>query len=120
MNAWVWLAVSLVGLWFSVTFVFVGVMHARVLYERDELTLFWRVHILPWAILGVFLDGAFNFTFGWVMFREWPWDTGEILFSGRVQWHVRHSHNWRYALALFWGRQLNAIDPGHIRGMPNA
>lgn len=101
------------GVWFGVIWAYVAVMHAKM--RLPELTLFWKVHMLPLALIGLALDLVFNYTFGWLMFLEWPWSTGEPLFSGRVQHHYRHGDGWRLKLASFWARQLNQMDPGHIR-----
>lgn len=38
----------------------------------------------------------------------------ELLFSSRVQRHVRKSGGWRLGLATFWARNLNVFDD-HIR-----
>ena len=109
MNTLIFLAI----LWFSVLWAFVAVMHAKA--RLEELTWFWKVNLAPLALAGIVLDVVFNYTFGWLMFVEWPWDTGATLFSGRVQHHYRHDTGWRLALAAFWARQLNQMDPGHIR-----
>jgi hypothetical protein len=98
-------------LWFGVHWAYVLVVHAKAVNERQGLSLYWKVHILPVAFVGLVLDAAFNLTFGTVMFRELP---HELLFSSRVQRHVR-SGGKRSRLARFWARQLNTFDPDHIK-----
>lgn len=118
MNPMLWTIVSLVGTWIGVVWAFVAVMHGKARMESGELTLFWKVHLLPLAAIGVVLDVAFNFTFGVVMFAELP---RELMFSSRVQRHynggttLRPSSPWQVALARFWGRQLNQMAEFHIR-----
>ena len=112
MTSWLWLIVSLVGLWVSVIWAFVATMHAKALNESGTLTLFWKVHILPLALIGVVLDFAFNMTFGTIMFREVP---HELLFTSRVKRHFRESNGRRLRLAGFWRTQLNLMDPGHVK-----
>ena len=102
-----WLA----GIWLGVIWAYIAVMHAKAVNERTGLSLFWKVHVLPLAVVGITLDFVFNMTFGTVMFRELP---HELLFSSRVQRHVRNGGK-RFALAVFWARQLNTFDPGHIK-----
>ncbi len=102
---------AVVGLWFGVHWAFIAVMHAKAVSERQGLSLYWKVHILPLALVGLALDAAFNLTFGTVMFRELP---HELLFSSRVQRHVR-SGGKRFGLATFWARTLNTFDPDHIK-----
>lgn len=105
-------AALLAGLWLGVVWAFVAVMHGKARMESGDLTLFWKVHLFPLAAVGVVLDCAFNVTFGTAMFLELP---RELLFSSRVQRHFRRSHDWRFSLAQFWAKQLNQMDPGHIR-----
>jgi hypothetical protein len=98
-------ALALVGLWFAVHWAFVAIMHAKAI--RSELTLYWRVMLWPLALIGLVLDVAFNVVFGSIMFREIP---RELLFTSRVQRHAAAGS----ALALWWARQLNQFDPGHV------
>lgn len=100
-----------VAVWFGVHWSYVVVVHAKAVLERQGLSLYWKVHILPLAVLGLLLDFAFNVVFGTVMFRELP---HELLFSSRVQRHCRNEGR-RLRLALFWKRQLNTFDPDHIK-----
>lgn len=104
-------ALALVALWFGVTGCFVLVIHAKKLRDAGQLSLFWTVNVLPWAVLGLVLDAVFNVLAGTLMFFEVPRET---LFSSRVERHFRHSDGWRNRLAVFWAKQLNAIDPIHI------
>jgi hypothetical protein len=107
-----WLAISLALTWYAVMILFVAAMHAKVIARESRLTLFWKIHLYPMAALGILLDAVFNLTFGLVMFAELP---REFLFSTKVERHFRTSEDWRHKLALFWAKQLNRIDPGHIR-----
>ncbi len=119
-------ALFFASIWLGVMVLFIVVMHAKVIVAEQELTLFWKVHLYPLAAVGILLDWVFNWSFGVVMFAELPpitWEPvgrfslpiPELLFSSRVGRHVEHSSGWRLKLALFWARQLNQIDPGHIR-----
>lgn len=101
-----------VAVWFGVHWAYVAVVHAKAVSERDGLSLYWKVHLLPLAVIGLVLDALFNLTFGTVMFRERP---HELLFSSRVQRHVRSGSGKRFGLAMFWARVLNAFDPDHIK-----
>jgi hypothetical protein len=98
------------ALWFGVTGIYVLVMHAKSLRETGGLSTFWMVNILPWAVVGLLLDVAFNVTFGTLMFRELP---RELLFTSRVQRHYMTDGS-RGRMAAFWARQLNQIDATHI------
>jgi hypothetical protein len=100
------------GLWFGVTGCYVLVIHAKVLREAGRLNLFWTINVLPWAVIGLTLDAAFNATAGTLMFLELP---RELLFSSRVQRHYRGPAGWRLEIAEWWARQLNQIDPRHIK-----
>lgn len=113
MTAFEWFVVGIVG-WFTLAGAFILVMHAKFLMEKGMLTLFWKVHVLPWLAIGLVLDIGFNLIFGWIVFAESPLPR-ELTFSSRVQRHYRFSDGWRERVAVFWATQLNAIDPGHIR-----
>ena len=85
-----WSAVGVVAGFYLLIGSFIIVMRAKAI--RDEgakITLFWRVGVWPWAIIGVALDVAFNVVAGTVIFLE-------------------------LAIALFWQKQLNQISPGHV------
>jgi hypothetical protein len=110
MNQVLWFVVSLVSLWVSVIWAFIAVMHAKLIVEREKLTLFWRVHMVPLALVGIVLDALFNLVFGTIMFRERP---HELLFTSRVKRHSLGSGR-RKRLADWWARNLNQIDPGHV------
>lgn len=99
-----------IAIWLGVHWAYVAVMHAKAVHERGELTIYWRVMLLPLAVVGLLLDVAFNLTFGTLMFRELP---RELLFTARCQRHVRGVGR-RRPLALWWARQLNQFDPGHV------
>ena len=98
-------------LWFGVTGCYVLVVHAKVLRDSGRLNLFWKVNVLPWAVIGLLLDVAFNATAGTLCFAELP---RELLFTKRVQRHVNESDSWRLRLALWWMRQLNQIEADHV------
>lgn len=100
-----------VVIWFGVHWCYVTVTHAKAVFERQGLSLYWKVHLLPLAAVGLVLDLAFNVVFGTIMFRELP---RELLFSSRVQRHVRNGGK-RFGLASFWARALNTFDPDHIK-----
>lgn len=113
-NSLLWLAVSACGLWFSVHWCYAAMMAAKSAKEGGRLTLYWQVILLPLAAVGLLLDFAFQFTFGWMLFLESPFGRG-WLFSSRVHYHYRESTGWRADLAEFWARNLNVFDPTHIR-----
>lgn len=100
------------AVWLGVHWIYVAVMHAKAVMARSSLSLYWKVHLFPLAIIGFALDIAFNVLFGTLMFREIP---KELLFSSRVQRHVRNGQTKRLGLAMFWAKQLNAFDPDHIK-----
>lgn len=102
-----------VAVWLGVHWSYLAVMHAKAVFERQGLSLYWKVHILPLAVVGLGLDLLFNVVFGTLMFRELP---HELLFSSRVQRHVRRQPaDWRRDLAMFWARALNTFDADHIK-----
>lgn len=102
-----WIALA----WFTLMGSFVLVMRAkRMLADGGELSLFWLVNILPWALVGLVLDAAFNATAGTIMYLELP---RELLFTSRTKRH-RDDEGWRGDVARWWKRQLNQIDPGHV------
>ena len=101
-----------VAVWFGVHWSYVAVVHAKAVFARQGLSLYWKVHIFPLAAIGIVLDLLFNVVFGTLMFRELP---KELLFSSRVQRHVRNGPSKRFGLAMFWARQLNTFDPDHIK-----
>ena len=102
---------SLVIGYFVLMGAFVLVMHAKKLNDEAKLSLFWRVHIFPWVVVGLALDVAFNAVAGTLMFVELP---REWLFTTRCKRHFRGSEGWRLSIAKFWARTLNEIDPTHI------
>lgn len=105
---------TLIAIWVGIVWLYPSGMHAKKARDAGTLTTFWIVHFWPMIVFAYILDLAFNYSFGWTMFLEAPWHTGEKLFSGRVQWHVDNSTGWRRSLALFWAKQLNVFDD-HIK-----
>jgi hypothetical protein len=97
-------------IWLGALWAFAAVMHARAVMKREALTLFWRVNLLPLAVIGFALDVAFNLTFGTLMYRELP---RELLFTTRTKRHFAGTGS-RKRMADFWARQLNLLDPGHV------
>jgi hypothetical protein len=98
-----------VAIWFGVHWAFVAVMHAKAAKERGVLSRYWRVILLPLAVIGLVLDAVFNLTFGTLMYRELP---RELLFTSRCKRHKR-GDGWRKNLAEWFCRNLNVFDPGH-------
>jgi hypothetical protein len=98
-------------------------MYAK--HNWTRLSLFWKVNIAPIALCGALLDVAFNWTFGFMFLDVPPLIKHEIRgrtitvpegwFSSRVQRIYSTGDGWRLRLATFWKRNLNLIDPGHIR-----
>jgi len=101
---------AMAGIWFGVHTLYVVAMAAKDAIARDRLTVYWWVMLAPAAVLGVLLDFAFNYTFGW-MFLKVP---RRYLFSQTVQYHFSNSDGWRLDLARFFARQLNVFDE-HIK-----
>ena len=104
-------ALGLVIGWFLLIGAFILVMHVKHLRDDGtKLTLFWKVNIWPWAIVGIALDIAFNLIAGTILYLELP---RELMFTSRCKRHI-DSQDWRRSIALWWQRQLNQIDPGHV------
>lgn len=113
MNWILWIAVSIIGGFFVTLWAFVATMHLMHIMKRDGVSLFWKVPLFPLSLVGLLLDWLlFNWVFGTLLFRELP---RELLFSSRIQRHVRESGGSRLRIALFWKRILNQIDERHIR-----
>jgi len=110
-----WLIVSTAGLFWGTCILFIAVMQCKTLYDRDELTLFWKIIIIPAAVVGITMDCLFNVVFGTIVFRELP---REWLFSHRVyrHWNVApwKEQKRNVAIAQFFVTNLNLIDPGHV------
>jgi len=82
-----------------------------VQYERGG---FWRL-LFPVTFLALIIDVIANWTELSVAFWELP-RMGEWTFSTRLE-RLVHGMGWRSDIARFVARQLNAIYPGHIRGI---
>ena len=106
---------ALIGLavgWFTLMGSYVLAMHVKKLRdEGTDIPLFWLVNVLPWVMLGLALDVAFNLVAGTLMFVELP---RELLFTARCKRHFRAGEGWRLELAQWWARALNTWDPTHI------
>lgn len=98
------------GVWFGVHWGYVIAMSAKDALAAGRLTLYWKVMLLPVAVVGLLLDFVFNYIFGW-MFLAIP---RPVLFSGTVQHHYRKSAGWRLKLAQFFAKNLNVFDD-HIK-----
>jgi hypothetical protein len=81
-------------------------MAAKDAIDSGKLTLYWKVMLLPAAVLAALLDVVFNYTFGW-MFLAVP---QPVMFSSTMQWHFRNSTGWRLSLSKFFARNLNVFD----------
>lgn len=103
------LLTAVLVVWLGVHWSYVAIMAAKA--SRSILTPYWYVMLVPLVLVGFVLDIVFNLTFGW-MFLERP---HELMFSSRVQRHFRQSVGWRKRLAIFWARNLNVFDAGHIK-----
>lgn len=105
-------ALSLIVGWFVLMGSYVIVMHAkRVQDEGGKLSPLWLISIVPWAVIGLALDVAFNLVAGTIMFVELP---REWLFTTRAERHFRNSDGWRLKLAQWWAVTLNTFDKTHI------
>lgn len=102
------LVVWAAALWLGVCWSFVAIMNAKRVLNTEGLSLFWKVTLVPLAVIGLVLDAVFNLTFGTAMFLELP---REMLFSARVQRHYLKGSR----LAAWWKVQLNLFDEHHIR-----
>jgi hypothetical protein len=90
---------------------FIMGMHVKHLWESGtKFTLFWKVAIIPWAVVGISLDIAFNVVCGTLMYLELP---HELMFTARCKRH-KADPKWRGEVARWWARQLNQIEPGHV------
>jgi len=90
---------------------FILVMHVKLLRDQGtQFTLFWKIGIWPWAIIGIALDFGFNMVAGTLMYLELP---HELMFTVRCKRHVA-DEGWRGSIARWWRRQLNQISPGHV------
>lgn len=104
------LALTVVAIFLGVHWLYPLAMTAKHAYRDGRITKYWLVILALPIALGVVLDFAFNYTFGF-MFLAKP---RPVLFSGTVQYHYRNSDGWRLSLALFWANQLNVFDE-HIK-----
>lgn len=57
-------------------------------------------------IVGLLFDVAMNLIVGTIFFRELP---KELLFTSRLQRHLKESHGWRLRMAAWWCEHL--LDP---------
>lgn len=105
MHAILWFIIG----WFVLVTSFVAVMHAKLLREKDELSLFWKVNLLPAAVIGYFLDVAFNLVVGTILYREIP---RELTFTERCRRH-KDSSGSRGRIARWFCFQFGQIDSGH-------
>lgn len=68
-------------------------------------------------VLGWIGDALMSQTRGRLEF--WELRSCGLLMTHRVQWHVDHPGDWRHERAVTkWAPLLNAISPGHIKGLP--
>lgn len=92
----------------------------RILAAGLELPIGFKIVAYLWYARGLWGDFIGNIYLGLTEFHELPqWDTGELMFSSRVQRHIDLGPNGtHYATALKWARILNAAVPGHIKRVP--
>jgi hypothetical protein len=102
--------ITLAAIWIGALWLYVLIMGARAAHKAGTLSLFWKLHLYPLLPIALALDVLFNLIFG-LMFLEPP---HELLFSSKIERHVRHSRGWRLRLAEFWMRNLNVFDKYHI------
>jgi len=62
---------------------------------------FWQI-----IIVGLLFDVAMNLIVGTLFFRELP---RELVFTSRLQRHLKESHGWRLRMAAWWCEHL--LDP---------
>jgi hypothetical protein len=82
-----------------------------VQYERGG---YWRL-LFPVTFCTLIIDVVANWTELSLAFWEFP-RYGEWTFSTRLE-RLIHGYGWRSDVARFVAHQLNAIYPGHIRGI---
>jgi hypothetical protein len=111
LNAITWTLAGLAALWYGTFYAYVLVMAARAVRDRGELTGFHKAMFGPVLLVAWPLDVLFNVIHGTWMFRELP---REWLFTTRCQRHVVGTDARRRRMALFWRRQLNPFDEGHV------
>ena len=101
---------QVIHLFFLTVWGFLAAVQAKTLYQAGKLNTFWLTMVFPLVFLFLWLDFFFNLVFSWTFLRG----PKAILFSGTVQWHVRHSSGWRLQYAYWWAENLNIPDPDHI------
>lgn len=112
-----WIRVTAIIL-FGGIWTFTAGIHAKQLWENDELDPFLKFSYAPLIVIILVLDVLFNFTAGTLIFRELP---RALLFTDRVKRHYRDvtrkgkPQGSDYRAAERWARRLNWIDPGHVR-----
>ena len=107
-------------LWFGTVAGFLACSKAKDLYLAGTLSKRLYRSMLPVFVLFVFADAAFNAVYGSIIFRELPqWQEREWLFTARVKRHFRNidggSTPAQVRAAKGWARDLNSVDPGHVR-----
>jgi hypothetical protein len=83
----------------------------RIKEYKDEISLFMKIPVYVWLIIGLTADFAFNATWGTAIFREVP---REMTFTARLQRHWRSNDTKQKKRAEKWVRYVNLIDPGHV------
>jgi hypothetical protein len=103
--------------YFTLMGAYVIATHAKkVMADGQKLGKFWMISLAPQVIAGLVLDFLFNVVIGTIIFEELPkLREKELMFSSRVQRHVRESDGKRKERALWWAKQLNLWDPTHIK-----
>jgi hypothetical protein len=99
----------LVWLFVKTLVLFLAAANGKRINDAGQLTLFWKVIVIPLAAVFMVYDITFNLILGTIMYLELPrW--GEWTFSARTR-RLYRANSW---VARFWRKQINIFLPGHI------
>ncbi len=84
----------------------------KATWLRDLTILGWS----PWIVTAILRDALFQYTWGTIIFLEWP-PKGEYMLTWRLTRHKRAglTDGWRYKLAMSICTLIEKIQPGHCR-----
>lgn len=110
-----WWPMYAAAAWVLLVNFFSSTMHAKQMIRRgDRPAPAFLIPILIGAAIGYVEDVLLNVVVGSIIFWELP---QEWMFSDRVQRHVDESVGKYHSRAVWWGRELNKFDAGHITGV---
>lgn len=107
-----WFAVSSIGLWIALVNLFAAVMHAKAIIDRGEkLHWFFEVPLALGGLVGVVLDVAFNYAFGWAIYADKAILRGPTFTARTRYWKTQPG--WRGDRARWWCAQMVKFDKTH-------